>query len=71
MKRLIRSKDRKKSTIRKKLEKDLRCFVEDNKMKAWTLLDKESQVYIAEHNKDATRSMNFARQREPIICTHT
>ena len=65
MKRLRRSKDRKKSTIKKKLEKDLRHFVEDNKTEAWTLL------YIAEDNKDVDGSMESVRQREPIICTLT
>jgi hypothetical protein len=65
MKRLRRSKDRKKS------EKDLQRFVKDNKMEAWTLLDRESQLYIAEDNKDADGSMDFVRRREPIICTHT
>ena len=41
------------------------------KMEAWTLLDRESQLYIAEDNKDADESMNSIRQREPIICTLT
>jgi hypothetical protein len=41
------------------------------KMKAWTLLDRESQLYIAEDNKDADESMNSIRQREPILCTLT
>jgi hypothetical protein len=41
------------------------------KMKAWTLLDKESQLYIAEDNKDADGSMDSIRWREPIICTLT
>jgi hypothetical protein len=38
---------------------------------AWTLLDRESQLYIAEDNKDADGSMDSVRRREPIICTHT
>ena len=37
------------------------------KMEAWTLLDKESQLYIAEDNKDADGSMDSIRRREPII----
>ena len=41
------------------------------KMEAWTLLDRESQLYIAEDNKDADEGMNSIRQREPIICTLT
>jgi hypothetical protein len=41
------------------------------KMEAWTLLDKESQLYIAEDNKDADGSMDSIRLREPIICTLT
>jgi hypothetical protein len=40
-------------------------------MEAWTLLDRESQLYIAEDNKDADGSMDSVRWREPIICTHT
>jgi hypothetical protein len=40
-------------------------------MEAWTLLDKESQLYIAEDNKDVDKSVDSVRRREPIICTHT
>ena len=58
MKKLRRSKDRKKSAIKKKLEKGLWRFVEDDKMEALTLLDKESQLYIAEDNKDADGSVD-------------
>jgi hypothetical protein len=39
-------------------------------MEAWTLLDGESRLYIAEENKDADRSVDSVRRREPIICTH-
>jgi hypothetical protein len=31
----------------------------------------ESQLYIAEDNKDADGSMESVKRREPIICTHT
>jgi hypothetical protein len=31
----------------------------------------ESQLYIAEDNKDADGSMDSVRRREPIICTLT
>jgi hypothetical protein len=31
----------------------------------------ESQLYIAEDNKDADGSMDSVRRREPIICTYT
>jgi hypothetical protein len=71
MKRLRRSKDRKKLAIKRKLEKDLCNFVEDNKMEAWTLLDRESQLYIAKDNKDAEKSVDSVRRREMIICTDT
>ena len=37
------------------------------KTEAWTLLDRESQLYIAEDNEDADGSMDSVRQREPII----
>jgi hypothetical protein len=40
-------------------------------MEAWTLLDKESQLYIVEDNKDADESMDSVRRKESIICTHT
>jgi hypothetical protein len=40
-------------------------------MKAWTLSDKERQLYIAEDNEDADGSMDSVRQRKPIICTYT
>jgi hypothetical protein len=41
------------------------------KMEAWTPLDRESQLYIAEDNKDADKSMDSIRRRETIICTLT
>jgi hypothetical protein len=41
------------------------------KTEAWTLLDRESQLYIAKDNKDAYGSMDSIRRREPIICTLT
>jgi hypothetical protein len=41
------------------------------KTEVWTLLDRESQLYIAEDNKNANRSMDSIRRREPIICTLT
>jgi hypothetical protein len=41
------------------------------KTKAWTLLDRESQLYIAEDNKNADGSMDSIRRMEPIICTLT
>jgi hypothetical protein len=41
------------------------------KTEAWTLLDKENQLYITEDNKDADGSMDSIRRREPIICTLT
>jgi hypothetical protein len=39
------------------------------KTEAWTLLDKERQLYIAEDNKDVDGCMDSIRRREPIICT--
>ena len=85
LKKLRRSKDRKKSAIKRKLEKDLWHFVEnmhsvrqesqlyiveDNK-DADESVDSVRQEYIAEDNKDAYGSMDSVRQREPIICTYT
>jgi hypothetical protein len=40
-------------------------------MEAWTQLDRESQLYIVEDNKDADGRVDSFRQREPIICTLT
>jgi hypothetical protein len=31
----------------------------------------ESQLYIAEDNKDVNGSVDSVRRREPIICTYT
>ena len=41
------------------------------KMEAWTMLNRESQLYIAEDNKDADGSMDSIRRRDPIIFTLT
>jgi hypothetical protein len=41
------------------------------KTEAWTLLDRESQLYIVEDNKDADGSMDSIRRRESIICILT
>jgi hypothetical protein len=46
MKRLRRRKDKKKSATEKKLEKDLRRFIKDNKTEAWTLLDKRANYIL-------------------------
>jgi hypothetical protein len=40
-------------------------------METWTRLDRESQLYIAEDNKDVDGSVDSVRRRELIICTHT
>jgi hypothetical protein len=42
-----------------------------NKTKAWTLLDRENQLYIAEDIKDTYGSMDSIRWRELITCTLT
>jgi hypothetical protein len=42
-----------------------------NKTEAWTLLDRENQLYIAEDNNDVDGSMDSIRRRELIICTLT
>jgi hypothetical protein len=41
------------------------------KTEAWTLLDKESQLYIVEDNKNRDGSMDSVRRREQIIYTLT
>jgi hypothetical protein len=71
MHRINHEKTQKKQIQKRSLRKTYNVFVEDNKMEAWTLLDRESQLYIAEDNKDADGSMDSIRRREPIICTHT
>jgi hypothetical protein len=57
MKRLRRSKDKKKSTIKRKLEKDLWSFEEENKMEVWTLLDGGSQLYALIHEARIRREL--------------
>jgi hypothetical protein len=37
-----------------------------NKTEAWTLLDRENQLYIAEDNKDADGSMDSIRRRSRL-----
>jgi hypothetical protein len=41
------------------------------KTEAWTLLDRERQLYIAKDNKNTDGSMDSIRRRESIICTLT
>jgi hypothetical protein len=41
------------------------------KTEAWSLLDKESKLYITEDNKDADGSMDSIKRKELIICTLT
>jgi hypothetical protein len=71
MKRLRRSKDRKKSAIERKLEKGLMTFCRKQEDRSVDYIRQESQLYIAEDNKDADGSMDSVRQRELIICTYT
>jgi hypothetical protein len=59
MKRLRRSKDRKSHKSRGNWRKTYDVFVEDNKMEVWTLLDRESQLYIAVDNKNADEAWNM------------
>jgi hypothetical protein len=66
MKRLRRSKDRKKSAIERKFGKGLMTYCRKT-----TRRKQESQLYIAEDNKDADGSVDSVRRREPIICTLT
>jgi hypothetical protein len=68
MKKLVEAKTERSQTIKRKLEERL---MTTTKTEAWTLLDRESQLYIAEDNKDADGSMDSIRRREPIICTLT
>jgi hypothetical protein len=60
MKRLRRSKDRKKSTIKRKLEKDsLRRDILQKtiRMEAWTLLDGGSRLYALIHEARIRREL--------------
>ena len=41
------------------------------KMEAWTLLDRERQLYTTEDNKNTDGNMDSIRRREPTICTLT
>jgi hypothetical protein len=66
MKRLGRSKDRKKSA-----RKTYNIFCGRQQDRSEDSVRQERQLYIAEDNKDADGSMDSVRWREPIICTHT
>jgi hypothetical protein len=71
MKKLRRSKDRKKSTNREEIGKRLMTFYRRQQDGSVDSVRQESQLYIAEDNKDAYGSVESVRQREPIICTLT
>jgi hypothetical protein len=71
MKKLRRSKDRKKSTNREEIGKRLMTFCRRQQDGSMDSVRQESQLYIAEDNKDADGSVDSVRWREPIICTLT
>jgi hypothetical protein len=71
MKKLSRSKDKKKSSIERKLKKRLMMFCRRQQDGSVDSVRQESQLYIAEDNKDADGSVDSVRRREPIICTLT
>ena len=57
MKRLRRSKDKNKSAMMRKLEKEFGRFAEDNKTEAWTLLDIGRQLYALIHEARIIREL--------------
>ena len=66
MKKLRRSKDRKKSAIEKKLEKDSWHFCRKQQDESVDSIRQESQSYIAEENKDADESVDSVRQESQL-----
>jgi hypothetical protein len=71
MKKLRRSKDRKKSTNREEIGKRFMTFCRRQQDESMDSVRQENQLYIAEDNKDADGSMDSVRWRELIICTLT
>ena len=71
MKKLRRSKDRNKSTNQEEIGKRLMMFCRRQQDRSVDSVRQESQLYIAEDNKDADGSMDSVRWRESIICTYT
>jgi hypothetical protein len=61
LKRLRRSKNRKKPTIERKLEKGLMMFCRRQEDGNVDSVRQESQLYIAEDNKDADGSVDSVR----------
>ena len=56
---------------REKIGKRLMTFCRRQQDGSVDSVRQESQLYIAEDNKDADGSMDSARRRESIICTYT
>jgi hypothetical protein len=56
---------------REEIGKRLMMFCRRQQDESVDSVRQESQLYIAEDNKDADGSMDSVRRREPIICTHT
>jgi hypothetical protein len=71
MKRLNRSKRQKEVSNREEIGKRLMTFCKRQQDGSVDSVRQESQLYIAEDNKDADGSMDSVRRREPIICTLT
>ena len=71
MKKLSRSKDRKKSNNQEEIRKRLMTFCKRQQDGSVESVRQKSQLYIAEDNKDADESVDSVRWREPIICTPT
>jgi hypothetical protein len=61
MKRLRRSKDTKKTTIERKFGKRLVTFCRRQQDRSVDSVRQESQLYIAEDNKDADGSVDSVR----------
>ena len=71
MKRLRRSKEQKEVSNQEKIGKILMTFCRRQQDGSVDSVRQESQLYIAEDNKDVDGSLEFVRRREPIICTYT
>jgi hypothetical protein len=75
MRKLLQDKPKSESILKRLRSQTSReigeRLITTTKSEAWTLLDKESQLYLAEDNKDADKSMDSIRWKEQIICTYT
>jgi hypothetical protein len=71
MKKTWKKQRQKEVNNQEEIGKRLMTFCRRQQDESVDFVRQESQLYIAENNKDADGSVDSIRQREPIICTHT